>query len=417
MGPFEHAPQIAVAVSGGADSLALMHLLKNWVAGHGGRLTALTVDHGLRPESAAEAAQVSAWAAAAGIDHRILRWTGDKPTGGLQAAARAARYDLMTDWCRAAQVHHLLIAHQFDDQRETIAMRRARNPDSDLGLAGMSAITVRNGIRLLRPLLNVPGADLRAYLREHSLAWIEDPSNQSTRFERIRWRQGLEGPLPDRADIARWGRQRQALEAETGDHLLRAVEIHPAGHVLIDLDAWGEGPEPVRHLALTRLIGMIGGGDHPPAKAALARIEAGLRDGAPVASLGGTLIGRWRGRGLVCREAGCVRHVLVGSGLWDGRFEVSNKEEKGGEKVSILGDSGIAEIGLSGYSRTLGKDIPPIARPALPAIRDATGRLIYVPYLGFDPYGRGESVQIRFLPRNSATSSGFTVAHGWPHTI
>src|SRR5262249_32562243 len=111
LGPFEGAPHLAVAVSGGADSLALAHLAQRWAGRHRGRLTALVVDHGLRPEAAREARQVGRWLAAAGIEHRILRWRGPKPAANLQAAARAARYRLLTDWCRRHGVVHLLLAH------------------------------------------------------------------------------------------------------------------------------------------------------------------------------------------------------------------------------------------------------------------------------------------------------------------
>lgn len=94
------AGPLAVAVSGGADSLALCLLASAWVRRAGRSLTALTVDHGLRPDSAAEAAQVGDWLGAQGIPHVILNWTGPKPATGLPAAARKARYDLLLSWCR-----------------------------------------------------------------------------------------------------------------------------------------------------------------------------------------------------------------------------------------------------------------------------------------------------------------------------
>jgi tRNA(Ile)-lysidine synthase len=413
-GPFERHPHIAVAVSGGADSLALMHLLKAWTAARQGRLTALTVDHGLRPDSAAEARTVAEWAKAAGIEHHILNWTGDKPQSGLQAAAREARYGLLGAWCRAAQVLHLATAHQLDDQRETVAMRQARGGGDQAGLAGMSLISNREGVRLLRPLLGVPGTDLRRYLTASGVSWIEDPSNRQERFERIRWRQGLEGPLPTPTEIRGWGEQRARDEEAVADLLIRSADIHPAGHVLIDLAVWQAAPGRLQAPALWRLMATVSGRDYPPARATLDHALEGLLAGGGVASLGGTLLGHWRGKGLICREAGAVSETLRIGGLWDRRFEVAFAPNL---VVSALGEAGVAEIGQSRLFRQSSVDIPPLARPALPAVRDATGRLIFVPYLGFDPYGRGQDAQFRFLPRNSATSSGFTVAYGWPHTI
>jgi len=413
-GPFERHPHVAVAVSGGADSLALMLLLDRWVRGMGGKVSALTVDHGLRPESAAEARQVGVWARACGIDHHILRWLGDKSAAGLQAAARRARYDLMTAWCRGAEVLHLATAHQQDDQRETVAMRLARGGASEMGLSGMSLIAARDGVRLLRPLLSVPGAVLRNFLSVQGQAWIEDPSNQQTRFERIRWRQGSEGALPDPDAIRHWGERRVADEQAMADLFMRSVDIHPAGHVCVDLSAWHAVPERLAVPSVGQLIRLTAGADYQPAYAALARIVSSWLHDPKVMSLGGCLLGHWRGHGLICREAAGVTEELTVSGLWDGRFVV---ELASNMTVRVLGEAGVAEIGQSGHAPAWNRDIPPLARPALPAVRDATGRLIQVPYLGFDPYGRGSDTHFRFLPHNSATSSGFTVAYGWQHTI
>ena len=112
MGPFEPCPLLAVAVSGGADSLALALLAAEWARAAGGFAVALTVDHGLRPDAAAEAVQVGEWLRAAGIEHHILRWDGDKPASDIQAAARAARYGLLENWCRERGVDRIEVATQ-----------------------------------------------------------------------------------------------------------------------------------------------------------------------------------------------------------------------------------------------------------------------------------------------------------------
>ncbi len=136
LGPFEATPALAVAVSGGPDSLALAMLAKAWSDARGGSLVALTVDHGLRPESTGEARQVGRWLKKRGIPQRILRWDGPKPGSALQAEARSARYALLTGWCRARGILHLLLGHQREDQAETVLMRLERGSGPD-GLAAM----------------------------------------------------------------------------------------------------------------------------------------------------------------------------------------------------------------------------------------------------------------------------------------
>src|SRR5512144_1702125 len=152
LAPFESSPHLAVAVSGGADSMALGLLAHDWAVARGGRVTALTVDHGLRPASAKEAAVVGSWMSACGIEHHVLRWRGEKPASAVQNAARIARYRLLCEWCRQANVMHLLLGHHSGDQSETILHRLVRG-SGIFGLAGISPLVETSEVRLLRPLL------------------------------------------------------------------------------------------------------------------------------------------------------------------------------------------------------------------------------------------------------------------------
>ena len=173
--------RLAVAVSGGPDSLALL-LLAHQALGQ--RIVALTVDHGLRAEAAAEAAMVAAVCAARGIEHTVLHWTGAKPASNLQAAAREARYALMRDWCAARQIGYLATAHHQDDIAETLLLRLARGA----GLAGLSGPRARrelgNGVTLLRPLLDATHAQLSALVGAAGLDAVDDPANHAARFDR-----------------------------------------------------------------------------------------------------------------------------------------------------------------------------------------------------------------------------------------
>ena len=166
----------AVGVSGGADSLALIFLLSDWAKQYGIELTALTVQHGLRPEAEDEAQYVAQLMQKNNIKHQILYWQGDKPTSGIENAARNARYDLMHEWCCEQGIKSLLIAHHKRDQAETFLMRLQRGSGVD-GLAAMAPISKWRELFVVRPLLGVNPEDLREYLQQKDIAWVEDSSN------------------------------------------------------------------------------------------------------------------------------------------------------------------------------------------------------------------------------------------------
>ncbi len=268
--PFESAPLLAVAVSGGRDSLALALLARDWATGRGGRILALVVDHGLRPEAAAEARATVATLAAQGIAAEILAWTGPKPASRLQQAARAARYGLLRAACRRAGALHLLLGHHADDQAETVAMRAARASGPD-GLAGMAAMVETAEVRLLRPLLGVPRAALTATLQARGVAWIDDPSNHDPRFERARLRVAAV-PAAEPGDGGRAGRERQLAAAA-----LDVLAIGPDGAVALDQAAFRGLDPALQGRLLSRVVQAVSGGDHPPRRDRLARAVARLR--------------------------------------------------------------------------------------------------------------------------------------------
>src|SRR5688500_149409 len=169
---------IAVAVSGGGDSMALVLLLEDWTRERGGRLLALTVDHGLRPESAEEARRVHDILQSRGIEHRVLTWEGEKPQSHIQERAREARYALLCAECVREKIPFLAAAHNAEDQIETFWMRLAHGSGLD-GLAGMAARREMRGMDLLRPLLGFSREELRRYCAQAGIEWIEDPSNQN----------------------------------------------------------------------------------------------------------------------------------------------------------------------------------------------------------------------------------------------
>ena len=190
----ENLRGLVLAVSGGPDSTALLVLAARWASRRkrAPKLLAVTIDHGLRPQAAREAAAVGRLARRLGVAHRTLRWRGGKPKSGLQEAARGARYRLLAQAAAQAGFAHIVTAHTLDDQAETVLFRLARGSGLT-GLAGMAAVSplparAERGIFLVRPLLGVPKARLVATLKAAGVAFSDDPTNRDPRFTRTRLR-------------------------------------------------------------------------------------------------------------------------------------------------------------------------------------------------------------------------------------
>ncbi|MEA1650409.1 tRNA lysidine(34) synthetase TilS [Nitrospirillum sp. BR 11164] len=406
LGPFESAPALAIGVSGGRDSLALTLLADRWARARGGRVEALTVDHALRPESAAEAAQVGRWLAARGISHTILTWAGPKPATGLQAAARQARYDLLAAACRARGILHLCLAHHREDQAETVALRRAGGSGVE-GLAGMAAVRALADARLLRPLLTVSRADLGATCRAFGQPWIDDPSNLMERYARGRLRrQGV--PLDELlAQAAEAGRARSLLEADLADAVARHVLLAPEGYAVVEADALGALPRPVALRLLAGLAAAVGGQPYLPPPQGTQRLLAALpglwapEAGALALTLAGAQARRLAGGGdgrrlLLLRQAGRMAPpvpLTPAGDRWDGRFHAPGYA---GEGVLTLGALGTADA-----RRLAALDLPALVRipkavwPTLPALR-RDGWLVAVPHLAWavEPLSTGEGAPV-----------------------
>ena len=378
--------RLALAVSGGADSTALMLAAARLL--DPGNLTVLTVDHGLRAAAAEEAAQVAAWAGALGVHHVTLHWRDAKPQTGVQAAARAARYKLMTDWCGAHGVQHLVTAHNLDDQAETVLMRLKRGSGVD-GLAGMARESWRSGICLLRPLLDVTHDQLVASLKTANHPWFEDPSNSDERYERIQIRNSAKaldglgfsaGKLV--ATARRMARARAALERATGELLAACAEVSDYGFCRLHAGPIRAAPDELAIRALSRCVQAIGGGAWPPGDEPLERLLDWVRAGeAQATTLGGCRL-VLRGEAVVVgRELGRItdRQMSLASGgnlVWDGRFQISAKAPCGDLRIGPLAQEGWAGL------KAERPDLPAFVGQTLPAIR-RDDHLIAVPSLAY----------------------------------
>jgi tRNA(Ile)-lysidine synthase len=359
LGPYGAKPRLAVAVSGGADSTALALLARDWAAGQSGDVLALIVDHGLRDGSRAEAELTAARLVARGIAAQVLRLE-NLAGPALQERARAARYNALAQAALAAGRLHVLLGHHAADQSETVAMRAARGAH---GQEGMAAWAARNPVLLLRPLLTVQPAALRAFLRAQAMEWVEDPSNFSPRFERVRLRQAGTSAQP--ADPA----PRQARESETAAYLARHAAIRPEGFALLDA-----AKAPVS--ALGALIRALGGAPYAPRQAALAALAENLRP----ATLGGVRIlpaGRLGAGWLLVREpAGMAPPIPALAGaVWDNRFRLA---------MDAPGQS-LGALGTDAKKFKKYNNLPAIVLRTQPCLRGQSGTITFPAGAPFSP--------------------------------
>ncbi|HWY61998.1 MAG TPA: tRNA lysidine(34) synthetase TilS [Rhizomicrobium sp.] len=273
----------AVAVSGGGDSIALMHLLADWArAAKAAPPLVLCVDHGLRPESAREAKTVARWAKQAGLKSEILTVTGKKPKSDIEAWARQARYRLMADALIRHRLASLYLAHHQDDQAETFLLRLARGSGLD-GLSAMRNLSPfplpdHESLILARPLLDVPREALRSELKIRGRDWLEDPMNAEARFARSRMRALL--PVLAEAGLstvrisqaaAHLARAREALELATAAVLARACRLVD-GVLLLDPEALAAAPREIGLRALAALLKSVSGESYRPRFESLERL-------------------------------------------------------------------------------------------------------------------------------------------------
>jgi tRNA(Ile)-lysidine synthase len=279
---------VALAVSGGGDSLALMHLAARHAAARGlPAPVVLSVDHGLRRGSAADAKKVARWAKALGLKAHVLAWKGKKPATGIEAAARQARYRLMGAWMTAQKIATLCVGHTQDDQAETFLLRLARGSGVD-GLAAMAPaapwpVPGFQALSVRRPLLGVSRAALRDLLLRAGQDWLEDPMNDDPAFERVRLRAAADalaqaGLTAGRiaAAAAHLARARAALETVTQAVLARAVrplEGRPAEQgLLLDPAALAAAPREVGLRTLAAVLMTVSGATYRPRFEALERL-------------------------------------------------------------------------------------------------------------------------------------------------
>ncbi|MGO7484090.1 tRNA lysidine(34) synthetase TilS [Rhizobium ruizarguesonis] len=320
--------RILIAISGGSDSTGLLLLLDEAVkaAPHlKMSLCAATVDHALRAGSADEAREVAALCTSLGIPHTNMIWEGDKPKTGIMAAAREARYGLLATAAESFEADLIVTGHTFDDQRETLQMRGMRTEQISTGIA--DAVLFNRRFWILRPLLFSSRADIRAFLKERGVPWIDDPSNEDVTYERVRTRRKLSADAGAERNIRAAWEARLALSARGAEWLDRHFTLH--GGLLGQVTPDGlRQDRAVLDYALGRLTAVFGGQPFAPGRAHMAHILASATGSEPGRMTVGRVVFDLRRDGLYLgRESRGILPLVLQpgeAGVWDGRFYARN---------------------------------------------------------------------------------------------
>lgn len=336
--------RVGVAVSGGGDSMALLHLLASAAGPAGFGIEAATVDHRLRPEAAAEAAFVARTCATLGVSHRTLVWDDHPPTGNLMEKASEARRRLLAEWARSRGLARIAMAHTADDQAEGFLMALARGTGLD-GLAGMRRDWREDGMDFVRPLLTVEREALRDYLRRHGHEWRDDPTNADDRYLRARARKALVALEPLGIGVGRLTEAmrnladaRRVFTGTLAGYAERSVE-ETAGVLFLRRAVYLDMPHELRRRLLIMMIRWMSGRRHPPTRDQLFGLRMSLRDKGTHTLGGCHFVNDGRVIGIVREAARTAGRVPAGQS-WDNRWQVEGPFAPG-MQIGALGEAGL----------------------------------------------------------------------------
>jgi len=386
-----------LAVSGGPDSMALMHLACRWlrlVQRDRSAFSVVTVDHGLRPQSREEAEFVAREAKKLGFVHATVRWTGEKPKTRIQSTARSARYDLLEDYCRSRSIPCLITAHTRDDQAETFLMRLRRGSGLD-GLAAMAPTSKWKNVSVVRPLLGMSKARLIVYARLHAIPFVADPSNENLRFERARIRAAFKafaaaGITPSALvrSVFRLQRSREALTQVAESFLDKYFKVGALAQGELPRDEFNKLPPDLALRVLARVLTLLSGRQKPLRLAKLEHVFERLSLDHCKITFGGCLIVAQGDRLRFYRESGRIgaepTPVKPGqSVIWDGRFILTfGPKLDDNVTVRYLGAKGWITYRKELKSHKVPSEINRLAALATPALWKGK-ELQSAPLLGF----------------------------------
>jgi len=406
LGPYENNPNLAVAVSGGCDSLCLAILAKEWTNIRGGTITALIVDHGLRKDSKKECKETQNILKKRKIFSYCFTWKLSKiPKSGVQEKAREFRYNIFEEWCYKKKIAHLLVAHHFEDQKETFLMRLNHNSNI-YGLACMPKILIKKKIRILRPFLDFKKKEIISYLKEKKINWINDPTNTSSKYSRNRLRKILpkleKKGLTDnklKKILRRAQNERKKIEKKFTDWFILNVEIKSFGYALINFDRLKLLNKEDFIFIFSRILNMISGSLYPPKSKYVSNFYKKIKSDSNIkhTNLGGCHIFISKKKFYICREIFKKNKkqkidLQFNKIIWDNRFEIEYKKNKHTFLKKKLGKSVfIEQLQKNGWNEVLLKneslkkrfEIPNKVILSLPAIKNKKNDVLYVPHLKY----------------------------------
>ena len=406
LGPYEKNPHLAVAVSGGCDSLCLAILAQKWANIRGGKITALIVDHGLRKNSRKECKETQNILKKRKIFSHCFKWKLSKiPKKGVQEKAREFRYNIFEDWCFKKNTMHLLVAHHFEDQKETFLIR-LNNNSNIYGLACMPKILFKKKIRILRPLLDFKKKEIIEYLKEKKVNWIEDPTNVSSKYSRNRLRKILpkleKKGLTDnklKKILKRAQRERKKIENKSTIWLMKNVEIDTLGYASINFGSLKLLNKDYFMFIFSKILNMISGSFYAPKSKYVYNFYKKVKSNETMnhTNLGGCHIFIFKKKLYVCREIFKRNrkqkiNFQFNKIIWDNRFEIEHKKNKNFFLKKELGKSVfIEQLQKNGWNEILLKNenlkkkirIPNKIILSLPAIKNKKNDVLYVPHLKY----------------------------------
>ena len=328
-----------IAVSGGSDSMALFHILTDWKSDNKPKIFVASIDHGLRPESNSEVEFVKKICQTKRIEHVTLSPDThlSKAQGNLQNNARSARYQLLRNWAISKNLQCVFIGHTLDDQEENLLMRFFRGSGVD-GLAAIEKKSSRNGILWVRPLLKFRKEELRNYLRNNSYSWIDDPSNNDDKYQRVKVRKLLQQLKSSSLITPNF--------VNTSDHMLRASKLlrekavsssktllsfNDVGQIMFAVEEFSELFEDTQYRILSGIISWFSGRFYKPRFSQLEKIYCKVVDARNLtgATLGGTVFKKKNGIVTVTRELASVKEEYLIENeefIWDNRWLITLKE-------------------------------------------------------------------------------------------
>ncbi len=381
--------RIGVAVSGGGDSMALLNLVTTLSALHDWSVSAVTVDHQMRDDSTVEAQFVSAFCVTNGIPHETIKWDGKQAKGNFHKAARDSRYRLIADWAKAHDLDVVALGHTENDVAENFLMRLARKSGAD-GLAAMEKRFGRNGIKWVRPLLQVSREELRDYLKSVDVAWFDDPSNDDPKYSRSQARTILDALEPlgiNRKTLARVSTQlffeASALKHATYKHS-KKTELSGGDIVIPLLDA--DFHFETKRRLIVEALKFVSGAEHGPRSDNMVSIMHEVETKG-IGTVHGCLLIENKPKNMLEKTLRITREYNAVKGttsktteIWDGRWRVDGPHEDDLE-VRALGD-GILQCPdwrETGHPRNSLRSSPSIWRG---------NTLIAAPLAGFNPKWR-----------------------------